>query len=222
MRLHHDLAIVQRYWRDVSVFCDVKTGAITFAGVLRLIEEETRQPTDISLRVVLPTQYPRREPTAFVVGDRFEAKPGASMADRHINGDRSFCLWLEALSRWDPANPDALAVWLDRVAVFCEDQLVYDATGIFPHGEWAHGDAAYADLLLEDLGSRRDVLDQFASLGIGRLPDRNNACFCGSGFKYKKCHKTAVDAILRRIGEEFVARGIDAWLAQRAAEEDSP
>lgn len=214
-RLHHDLAIVQRYWRDVSVFCDVKTREITYAGTLRLIEEETRQPTEISLRGVLSAQYPHREPKAFVVGNRFEAKPGASMADRHINWDRSFCLWLEPLSRWDPANPDALAAWLDRVAVFCEDQLVYDATGIFPHGEWAHGDAAYAELLLEGLGSRGDVLDRFASLGTGRLPDRNNACFCGSGIKYKKCHKNAVDATRQRIGEEFVARGIVAWLTQR-------
>lgn len=207
-RLEHDCALLRDRYPGLVFSSRVGTRRLELAGTLRLIEEETGQPIDLRLRFVFPEDYPLREPTMYEEGGRFPR-----IADRHINQtDGSCCLWLEPLSRWSPSNRDALLVLLERVSVFCEDQLTYEAIGRFLHGEWAHGDAGYAEHLFERLGRDDRIMDALAARADPcELPDRNAPCLCHSGKKFKKCHMPDMELALRQLGAKHLCTAVDAW-----------
>jgi hypothetical protein len=207
-RLEHDNAILRDRYPGFAFSSNRSTHRLELAGTLRLVEETTGQPTELRLRLVFPPDYPRQEPTVYEEGGRFPR-----IADRHINEtDGSFCLWLEPLSRWVPSDWNALLVLLDRVSVFCEDQLIYEASGRFPYGDWAHGDAGYAECLFEALGRDSSLLNALAArVDVGELPSRNDPCLCGSGTKFKKCHMTRLEAASRQLGAQHFRTAIQAW-----------
>lgn len=208
VRLEHDRTILLNRCPGLAFSSNLKTRQLELTGTLRLIEEATEQPTDLHLQLVFPTDYPAHEPTVYEVGGRFPR-----IADRHINEmDGSFCLWLEPLSRWDPSDRNSLLVLLDRVSVFCEDQLTYEAVGRFPYGEWAHGDAGYAEYLFESLGRDPSLMDALAACSDpGTLPARNDPCVCGSGIKFKKCHMACLEAALNQLGARHFRSAVEAW-----------
>jgi hypothetical protein len=206
-RLEHDRAIVFDLYPRLAFSCDRTTRRLELAGAIRLFEEETGQPTDLQIRLVFPPDYPLHEPKVYQEGSRFPRDK-----DRHINADGSFCLWLEPLSRWDKADANALLVLLERVSVFCEDQLAYEVLGRFPYGEWAHFDAGYAEFLFEALGRNYNIMAALAARPDQcALPDRNDSCLCGSGRKFKKCHMTDIVDALHRLGSEHFRTAVSAW-----------
>ena len=207
-RLTHDRAIVRDRYPGLALSSNIQTHRLELTGTLRLLEETTGQPTDLHLRLVFPSDYPAHEPTVYEMGGRFPR-----IADRHVNEtDGSFCLWLDPLSRWDPLDPNALLVLLDRVSVFCEDQLTYEVAGRFPHGEWAHGSAGYAECLFELLGRDSSIMDALSSRPDPvEFPARNDPCVCASGIKFKKCHMTSLEAAFHRLGARHFRIAMDAW-----------
>lgn len=206
-RLEHDRAIVRECYPGLAFCSDRTTHRLELAGAIRMFEEETGQPTDLQIRVAFPVDYPLHEPKVYEDGRRFPRE-----ADRHINEDGSLCLWLAPLSRWDKADPNALVILLERVSVFCEDQLTYEVVGRFPYGEWAHRDAGYAEYLFVSLGRRHEIMDALSGcLDPCVLPDRNDPCLCGSGRKTKMCHMTEVQTALRQLGAEHFRAGVTAW-----------
>jgi hypothetical protein len=207
-RLEYDRSILHYRYPGFVFSSNLKTRRLELIGTLRLVEETTGRPTDLQLRLVLPSDYPRHEPTVYEVGGRLPR-----VADRHINEtDGSFCLWLAPLSRWDPLDQNALLVLLDRVSVFCEDQLTYEVVGRFPYGEWAHGEAGYAEYLFESLGSDSSIMDALAARpDVCVLPARNASCLCGSGIKFKRCHMAALEVALHHLGARHFRAAVDAW-----------
>jgi hypothetical protein len=213
-RLERDSSIVREVCPSLVFSCDLAARELQLAGPLRLIESVSGQPTDIELRVAFPSSYPRDEPTTHDARGFFRVKSGKSLADRHINQhDASFCLWLAPLSRWDGSDQEALRIYLERVIVFCEDQMTYDVTGRFSKGEWAHGNAGYAQFLFESLDYEPTFLDTLSKVDPARWPARNGLCVCGSGVKFKKCHMDSLTDALTRIGIEHFRSGLSAWRA---------
>lgn len=208
-RLEHDRDLVAARHPGLAFSCELSTKQLELRGTVTLVEEETGVQTSIHLRFGFPRTYPNEEPKVYEVGGRFPR-----VAARHINPDPdgSFCLWLKPLSRWDPSSQDALAVFLDRVSVFCEDQLTFEAIGHWPRAEWAHYDAGYAEFLFEALGHDSAFLDVLATaVDPGRIAGRNDPCPCGRGKKFKHCHAEVLAQACRRIGAEGLRRGVAAW-----------
>ena len=208
-RLEYDRSILDCRYPGFVFSSSLKTRRLESVGTLRLVEETTGQPTNLQLRFVFPSNYPRHEPTVYEVGGRFPR-----VADRHINEtDGSFsCHWLAPLSRRDPLDQNALLVLLERVSVFCEDQLTYEVVGRFPYGEWAHGEAGYAEYLFESLGRDSSIMDAMAARpDVGALPSRNASCLCGSGIKFKRCHMAALEAAIHHLGVRHFRDAVVAW-----------
>jgi hypothetical protein len=211
-RLELDDAMLRVYFPDLFFSCNVQTRRLDVTGTICVIEAATGQPTKIALRVEFPQDYPRHEPIVFDARGRFNPRPGCTLADRHINSNRSFCLWLAPLSRWKATDPDALRVLLDRVTVFCDDQLAYDVVGRFPYGEWQHYDEGYAQYIFEKCGSDIPLMDQLSRRVGAQPPARNDPCLCGSGAKYKVCHREQIEQTIRALGADGFRKGLRAWI----------
>jgi hypothetical protein len=157
-------------------------------------------------------RYPSLPPTVYDIGRRW--KP---TADRHINDDSSFCLWLPNVDRPDVGTPVGFRDFLLRLFLFLRDQFVYDDLGRWPGPAWPHGATdAYAHHVVERLGLRDET--GFRRLwplitGTSQRPDRR--CPCGSQLSYQRCHRSEVERLRwlgRRADRDEIARSIEAEL----------
>lgn len=74
--------------------------------------------------------------------------------------------------------------------------------GYYINGEYGHGLAGIYQFYAEELKTDTDIkkmlrLIQF--IATNEKPDRTSICFCGSGAKFRYCHRSAFD-VLNQIG----------------------
>jgi SEC-C motif-containing protein len=173
-----------------------------------IIRAECGIPTEIATAVRFPWDYPGHEPVAYDAALRFKPKPGGKLADRHLaSSDGQCCLWLDPESRWNSRDPSALRLFLDELAVFFDRQLIYDLTGEWPGPSYSHGPDGYLEFIQEQLGN--DAVLTKALMPVITMETRigpNEACICGSGKKFKKCHREVVERIQGKIGAWRVRR----------------
>lgn len=189
---------------------DAERRRVVLEGTIVLKDEGCGVETRVATRLEFPRDYPASEPTAYEVGGRFPRD-----IDRHFGQGGYCCLWLPPQSPWDPRAPDALLTFLDQVAAFYDDQLLYEATGRWPRPEWAHGAAGYVEYLLERLDGEESVLDALAA-GLRLGP--NHPCPCGRGPKYKRCHLKAIADAAHRCGHAEYTRALRYWRSRRAVD----
>jgi hypothetical protein len=169
-------------------------------------------PKRVAIRVELPDDYPDSEPRAYDAAGRWP-----HIADRHFFPDGRCCLWLDVESRWRPEDPDRLLCFLTEVALFFHRQFVYDVTGKWPGEARSHGEIAYVEWVLDELGGDRQLLAALAPVFAGySVPGRKSPCPCGSGRRYKRCHADTVDAITGRCGQRRLAAIFIRFLADAA------
>jgi hypothetical protein len=187
--------------------------AASFPGLAYNLDERTRQvslygaitlradcgiATPIQVRIAFPDDYPEHEPQAYDGEHHFSHE-----ADRHFYPDGRLCLWLPPESRWDKKDPDGLCRFLEEVAVFLDQQLIYEAMGKqrWPGGQRSHGDLGYIEFVQEFLGGSQQLLDALGP-ALANSPglQRNSLCPCGSGKKYKRCHLGVVQEIGQKVG----------------------
>jgi len=163
--------------------------------------------TEIATVARFPWDYPGSEPVPFDAAKRFQARPGQQLADRHMGPDGQCCLWLPPCSLWDSANPDGLREFLDELAIFFDRQLIYDLTGKWPGPSYGHGTEGYLEFIREQLGndaSLGDILIPLITMKTEVSP--NDVCPCGTGKKFKKCHRHLIERIQGQIGVGRVRR----------------
>lgn len=164
--------------------------------------------TPVATRLEFPSDYPASEPVAFETEHRFEWE-----AERHIfETSGQCCLWLAPFSKWRREDPEALRAFLDELAVFFDRQLVFDATKRWPGPAWDHNVFGYWQFAVEQLGGEAQATDFIT----GRRSGRNDACPCGSGRSYKRCHLSQHETLARRIGEPWLTL-LRSWHAARAS-----
>jgi hypothetical protein len=214
--------IAQRY-PNLEFLADKKSGEVTIEGTITLRTRVSGVPTPISLRIVLPKSYSRGEPRAYVTGRRFEW----GNLDGHVLDSGKLCLWLDtrspwqgrdATAGWDRASPDALLRFIEQVVVFCERYLVWEAGGkkSWPGGESAHGGLGYVEYVHEALGLELETLKKFApAFGTKDRIDPYAACPCGSGKKYRFCHRRQVHELRRRCRSWDLEQDFARWIEQQ-------
>lgn len=146
------------------------------------------------LTLIYPRNDPRELPDVYDAVGQF---PPA--AERHIEPDGRFCLWLRELAPYGQfARPGGLILLLTRVQEFLELQLAYEsrrALGLaesWPGPAMDHGAAGrrqWLDTQLQQLGRVRlarlvDAAD--------RLPKPTARCPCGSGRLARDCHQKMI------------------------------
>jgi hypothetical protein len=197
-RLQHDRAVLARNGFSELVH-EVRGREVVLTGFIPIVTGPSGITHRIATEVRFPDAYPRDEPAAYDAALRFQALPGKTLADRHLDSSGSCCLWLASRSEWKPSDPDALAHFLSQLTVFFERQLVCDVIKRWPGPEYAHGDAAYVQDVQETLGDPRLVACYERLLQGTAKPRRREACPCKSGDNYVVCHKPVFDQLSRRI-----------------------
>lgn len=193
---------------DLAWTVDDATGRASLDGTITLVAEGCGVPTTLAVRVELPRAYPEIEPRAYDAGGAFPHVP-----DRHFYPDGQCCVWLPPESRWDGDDPNGLHAFLDEVAVFFDRQLVCDATGVWPGAARGHGFWGYVELVQDLLAGDDALVAALAPVFAGAVaPGRNDPCPCRQGRKYKKCHLSVVESIVRRVGAGQLRQAFDRYL----------
>lgn len=190
-RLAHDRSLIRFAYPDLTFALHFKQRQVILRGTITLREEKSGIPTPIRTKIVLPDDYPEREPISADDGKHFQHE-----ADRHFYKTGVCCLWLPLETQWRPDDPDSLLTYVHQVALFFERQLMYDASGIWPWGERGHDKAGYIEFLEEQLGGDERIIELFLPIILGHSSvHRKSKCPCGRGRDYYVCHKAKVDAI---------------------------
>lgn len=211
-RLAADRQLLSVPYPELTVAVDAQSNCVRVGGRIVLRTSVSGIPTSIAIRIDLPPGYPKEEPLAYETEGRFDR----TTLDGHVLSSGRLCLWLTVRSawagrdpaaRWDYRSPDALLRFVDSVAVFCERHLAWEASGkrVWPGGESAHGGVGYAEFIYEDLGVDIARVAGF-SPGFGECDrlDPYGACPCGSGRKYRFCHRARVQELRRRCGGKVI------------------
>jgi hypothetical protein len=169
--------------------------------------------TRVTVRIVFPNDYPRREPRVYDPVNRFvHDADGHFLPDK--DGDGRCCLWLDWETEWDSRNPGALLQFIDQVALFFYRQLIFEERGRtdWPGPAREHGVHGYYEFLKEQLRANsnelRGLLPALENYG---LRPRFGACPCGSGHSYEECHLDDVKRLVDKVGRRELERRIAYW-----------
>lgn len=166
------------------------SGATATGTVTVDVGAGSREEVEIELR--FPEAYPSAPPEVFDRGFRWVPHP-----DRHINEDRSFCLWLPHVDVPDVSTVEFLRTLLLQVLLFLRDQFVFDDIGRWPGKQWEHGRAAaYGQHVHETLAiSDRNQLRRLWPLVLGTAEAKGERCPCGNLTGYAQCHLAPVERL---------------------------
>ena len=144
------------------------------------------------VRIELHDGFPIDQPRLFELGGRIPATD-----ERHIFPAGFACLevwptWLAQSADWSVG-----AVLRGPIRNFLLSQHHFDRTGEWPFGEHAHGDAgqigAVKALLDPDGSNPKKALWMLRALH--RWPKGHNPCLCGSGQRFRDCHRPELEPV---------------------------
>ena len=99
----------------------------------------------------------------------------------------------------------------EEVIPYLFNQTHRRVEGYYVNGEYGHGLIGVYEFYRDLFGKSHGILRMIELMReVTRLekPQRTSTCFCGSGQKYRHCHKTAFEACTA-IGREVVAADAD-------------
>lgn len=164
-------------------------------GGIEIIDNEGKLWETYLIEVHATEDYPKRFPKVFEVGGKIER-----IADWHINLDGSCCIKVlpeEILRCNQPIN---LTNFLQsEVLPYFFNQTHRRVEGFYVNGEYSHNLKGIYEFYSNALGIKDDirkVIQMVVFIAKGIKPGRTHGCFCGSGKKFRKCHREAFEKIV--------------------------
>ncbi len=187
-RLRSDCEAVRAQYPHLDL--EVQEGRPILVGVIKTASECGVERC-IQIQVEFPDDYPLHEPKVFDDARQFRHR-----AARHFYPDGRCCLWLPLESGWKADDSNTLLHFLRQTTIFFDKQFIYDVIGRWPGKAWGHNEMGYREWLCERLGVPTSQFARFAAIWNGRSSWRATApCPCGSGVKYRRCHRERVEQI---------------------------
>lgn len=128
--------------------------------------------------------------------------------ERHIDSDHHglCCLAPNTECQLILGKNYTLADFTEKlVKPFFVAQVIYENTGNWPFGDYKH----YTEGLLEYYALRLNISLDMVENALSILTEksklqRNELCFCGSGKKFKNCHRNLFDEIHFIVNQEYL------------------
>lgn len=165
---------------------EVESKVKILLGEVDIFDAANTYVDSFSIKVIVPSRYPREFPKLFETGNKFE-----HIADRHINDDGSCCVCsLQEENLVSQRGITIKSFFLKYVLPYLANQIYFDSQGKWANGDFDHGVLGifqyYSELLkLENI---TEVIEFLSVFNVTKIY-RNDDCFCGSGKKLKRCHE---------------------------------
>lgn len=161
------------------------------AGELDIVDTNGKFWDTFSIEIHCSKEFPKRFPRVYEVGGKIP-----KIADWHINeGDETCCIKAlpEELIRCQQGI--TLCEFIDtEVKPYFFNQCHRRVEGFYVNGEYSHGLLGVFESYARMLGTENDLrntLQLMILIASIEKPGRTHTCFCGSGQKYRKCHREA-------------------------------
>lgn len=169
-------------------------------GIFDICNKEKECLGSFAIEIKGSIGYPFEFPVAYEVGGDIPAEP-----DFHKYQDNSLCIDVRASEIMKCHSGITIVRFIENELIpFLANQLYRKEVGQYLN-EYSHGISGirefYCELFKTDEVSLwiRCVKHAFSPKEISR----NDICYCGSGIKYKKCHKQT-DEKLKQVGKEQI------------------
>ncbi len=180
-----------------------ENGKDVLEGIIEIIDSEGIIWDNFQVKIHITDEYPYRFPILFETGDRIP-----KIADWHIYTNHACCLTVEPNERLVCSKGIRLITYIQEwVIPYLANQAYRIKFGHYAGKEYSHGPYGnieyFKELFQEDQVNK---IVEFLHYAIEKpkLP-RTSECFCGSGKKYRKCHKTSME-VLYTIGIDNMKR----------------
>jgi len=170
------------------------------AGELRLTDESGLYIDSYSIKIESTDLYPFRFPHVFETGDRIPIN-----VDWHVFQDGHCCIKSIPEEILLCKNGITLPWFIEtQVKPYFFNQKYREIHGFFLR-ERAHGQRGIIEFFEETFGTTNlnEVIYGLQLVKSRNEPNRVSHCFCGSGLKYRKCHRTAYRLMSQFTNEEL-------------------
>jgi hypothetical protein len=191
---------IQAHFPDLIYGLD--EGGVPFVHGKIILKDTNNEYIDHYEIMIKPTSnYPYRFPFVFETGNRIPIN-----FDWHVFEQDGHCCI--------KAQPEEIILCKNGINLlwFIEDQLLpyfFNQKHRELHGyflkERSHGNDGNIDYFREIFGTQdlNVILKGLAKIRNRKLPSRVEMCFCGSGLKYRKCHREALKILEVFTDEEL-------------------
>lgn len=159
-----------------------------------------------SVEVTLAPNHPAALPKVQEVGGRIPW-----LLDRHVLPDGSACVVLPD-AYWLSNAPGKVSV-LEFLSGPMRDyylgQSLVELGEPWPQGEWAHGTKGIVQHYSAFFGVGRVASICGLLLGATKLTKGHLPCPCGSGERYRNCHRARVQRVAERIPQAVLWRALE-------------
>lgn len=179
----------------------IEEGIPCVFGSINLLDEDGNIEETYKIEIKAVIDYPSRFPLLFETGGRIPKN-----VDWHIFEKTGNCCITSPPEEFIICNSGLnLLQFIDNQVVnYFYSQIFRNQNGYFLK-ERSHGNKGWIEFFEETFMTRNIFNIEFALLQIleGNKIDRVSKCFCGSGNKYRKCHKKSYD-ILSKLTNDNV------------------
>lgn len=162
-------------------------GVPTLTGELPLKDENGEQIDSYQIRIVCSPNFPQSFPKVFETEKRIPLN-----IDWHVfpDGHACLCTWPEE-TLFCQAGITLGSFLNDHVVPYYFNQKYREINGFFLQ-ERAHGSKGSIDFFKEKFRTNnlRSIFNWLGYIKSNPEPNRTNDCFCGSGEKFRKCHRS--------------------------------
>ncbi|MDR6571352.1 SEC-C metal-binding domain-containing protein [Chitinophaga ginsengisegetis] len=181
-------------------YSEGENGIPLVTGTLKLIDPKGTLLDNYEIRICPTDHYPLRFPHVFEVGNRLPAN-----IDWHVFLDGHCCIKSIPEEILICRNGITLASFIkNEVIPYFFNQKFRELNGYFLN-ERSHGTQGNIEFF-EDVfktTSYTEIAKGLIYISQRKEPSRVSECFCGSGNKYRKCHREALRILSQFTNEEL-------------------
>lgn len=167
-------------------------------GTINLFDKNSVAYDAYSIRIECALNYPKSFPLVYETQGRLPHN-----IDWHVYSDGHFCLCTPIEEYIHCAKGVTLTTFIqNQVVPYLHNQSFREKEGYFLH-ERSHGLKGILESLYDILNTK-DLIKIYSLLTYiykSNPPSRTSKCFCGSGKKYRHCHREAYHSI-KSIGQD--------------------
>jgi hypothetical protein len=160
-------------------------------GNIVIKDEQGNYQGDYDVEIFIPEKYPHEFPQLFETSNKIER-----IDDRHINKWGEACLEIDIPQYFEAKRGISILRFTEHyVYKYLCGQIYYDYEKKWIENEWPHAGKGQYDFFSEyfNISDITIIIQMLIYVATKPKPIRTSYCICGSGKKYRQCHKIQIE-----------------------------